>query len=437
MAEWDWDKEGNQYIEEILKELLPFIFTKTEDALKDIFERSRFFISFNDLSRYIISALEEKVRLTDNIKEFLYDRLSNIYKKTVNNTIKNLPIKYEFGTPDEMAIQYALSLHDFYLGNFFRGDTAVRQRVVSWMSRYYLEQGNPIGKGQKGIKEFLEQFKEYIKPQTEWKARQIIDTSVNFLRNSARLRAIQKAGIKKYKWDAIGDRLTCSACRSMDGRIFSTSDAVRILDIIESSQDPTIIKELRPIITQPFKDSTDKAPVKTPPLHPHCRCVIVSFMEEIEYELPTTVERPQNVPDTPLQRELEEEYSKLTKSELTNRIKAHLESVWARPPANPTEKDIRNFLGKYVEKHFEKHHQEVGVKTIEEYKNMAYYVIRNPDRVYVERRGNSTSYIFYKEDLKVVCSDDNMSINSLYREGDEAWIKRVAADFNSAIIRIL
>ncbi|GBC88062.1 hypothetical protein HRbin13_00177 [bacterium HR13] len=68
---------------------------------------------------------------------------------------------------------------------------------------------------------------------------------------------------------------------------------------------------------------------------------------------------------------------------------------------------------------------------------MAYEIIRTPDKVYVERRGNYTSYIFYKGDLKVVCSDDNMSINSFYREEEEKWIKRVTEMFGSAIIRIL
>ena len=87
---------------------------------------------------------------------------------------------------------------------------------------YYLKEGNPIDKGQEGIKEFLKHFGEYLRLQTEWKARQVIDTSINYLRNSARLRAIEKAKIKHYRWDAVGDRLTCTICKSYDGREFET-----------------------------------------------------------------------------------------------------------------------------------------------------------------------------------------------------------------------
>ncbi|MCS7279994.1 MAG: hypothetical protein NZ530_08145, partial [Thermodesulfobacteriaceae bacterium] len=96
------------------------------------------------------------------------------------------------------------------------------------------------------------------------------DTSVNYLRNSARLRAFQRALIKYYRWDAVGDRLTCPACRSMDGRVFRTEDAVRVLDTIESSEDPTIVKELRPIITTQVRGPSAQILTKWPPLHPHC-----------------------------------------------------------------------------------------------------------------------------------------------------------------------
>lgn len=437
MAEGAWDREGNDFIERLMKLVLPSLNRGLEEALSDVFRLARFFISFNDLSRMILLKLEEKVRLPEQVKDRLLKELEDIYRKTQAQLPLNIIQDdfFDFRTQDLRTINYALKLHDFYLGKFFQGDREIRLRALSWMSRYYLEQGNPIGRGQKGIKEFLEQFKEYIKPQTEWKARQIIDTSVNYLRNSARLRAFQRAQVKYYRWDAVGDRLTCPVCRSLDGRVFKTEDSIRILDMIEASEDPTIIKDLKPILNKPWTGPTDSIPNKWPPAHPFCRCRIVAHEETVE--LPVMVQTPPRVPNTPLQVELEQEYRSFTKEELTNRIKAHLGSEWARPPANPTEKDIRNFLGKYVERHFQKHGAEVGAQTPDKYKKKAYELIRNPDRVYVERRGKSTSYIFYKGDLKVVCSDDNMSINSFYREEIEAWIKRVVETFGSAIIQIL
>ena len=304
------------------------------------------------------------------------------------------------------------------------------------MSRYYLEQGNPIGRGQKGVQEFLDRFGEYIRPQVEWKARQVIDTSVNFLRNSARIRAMQKARVRKFRWDAVGDRLTCKACRSMDGRIFEVKEAARVLDTIESSEDPSILKEVRPIINKPFKGPSTLAPVKSPPLHPHCRCRVVSWIEELEEELPTSVERPPGVPDTPLQRELEEEYRSFSRAELTNRIRAHLGSEWARPPKRAKDKHIENFLGRYAEAHFKKHGAEVGAGTLEEYKRKALEIIKNPEKVYVERNEAGTYYAFFKDNLMVVSSDDNLSILSLYKIEEERWIRERARK-GSAILRIL
>lgn len=437
MAEGAWDREGNDFIERLMKLVLPSLNRGLEEALSDVFRLARFFISFNDLSRMILLKLEEKVRLPEQVKDRLLKELEDIYRKTQAQLPLNIMQDdfFDFRTQDLRTINYALKLNDFYLGKFFQGDREIRLRALSWMSRYYLEEGNPIGRGQKGIKEFLERFKEYIQPQTEWKARQIIDTSVNYLRNSARLRAFQKAQVKYYRWDAVGDRLTCPVCRSLDGRVFRTEDSVKILDTIESSEDPTIIRDLKPILNKPWTGPTDSIPNRWPPAHPLCRCRIVAYEEE--EELPVIVERPPGVPDTPLQRELEQEYSVFTKAELTNRIKAHLGSEWARPPAEPKEKDIRNFLGKYLEKHFEKHHQKVGAKTIEEYKNMAYNVIRNPDRVYVERNNGGTYYIFFKGDLMVATSDDNLSITSFYRIKEEEWIKRRVQTLSSAILRIL
>lgn len=584
MAEGDWDKEGNEYIERILKEILPLVLSQTEEALKEVFAKARYFVSFNDLSRYIMLALEEKVRLTPRAREFIYGELKKIYEKTQKDVLKAFPVRYEFNIADERAIEYATKLHDFYLGKFFQGDREIGLRVVKWMSKYYLEQGNPIGKGQQGIKEFLEQFKQYIQPQTEWKARQIIDTSVNYLRNSARVRALQKTKITKYKWDAIGDRLTCPACRSMDGRIFETKETARVLDLIEGSEDPTIIKELRPIISKPVKAPSSSIPTKMPPAHPHCydketevytsegwkhfkdlrgdelilslnpengelewlpiskiikwyhkgkmllfehehfnlmvtnqhsmllysenrtpnfffesaewcfknqegykfylsgdtfasreetkvteigydgyvycvelprnhtlwvrrkghtvwsgncRCTITAYIEEFETPLPVVLERASGVPFTPLQRELEEEYRALSKEEISNRIRAHLGAEWGRPPANAKPEDIKKFLN-YAKEQFEMHGKEVGTTSLEEYKKMAYDIIRRPERVFVERNAKGeTFYIFTKGDKAVISSDDNLSILSFFKKNIDELIKERVKELSSAIIQLL
>lgn len=434
MAEWEWDKEGNEYIERILREILPLLLSQTEEALKEVFAKARFFVSFEDLTKYILSALEERVGLTPSAKDFISQELRKIYEKTQIDILKDFPIRYKFAVPDQRALEYAEKLHDFYLGRFFRGDRELRLRVLNWMSRYYLEEGNPIGKGQRGIQKFLEQFGQYVKPQTEWKARQVIDTSVNYLRNSARIRAMQKAGTRKFRWDSIGDRLVCPACRSMDGRIFEVADAARVLDTIEGSEDPSILKEVRPIMTQPYKGPSSSAPVKSPPAHPLCRCTVVSWTEESEDTLPTTVERPQGVPDTPTQIELEKEYSSFSKEELSNRIKAHLGSDWRRMSGGKFDESLAN-----LSRHFSKHSRALGIKSVEEYTAKSYEIIGSPDKVYVQRLPNGeTDFVFIKGKQVVVSNDDGLFVKTFHKMyiTEEEWVKN-AISKGFATIRIL
>ncbi|MEN3039765.1 MAG: hypothetical protein ABDI07_11580 [Candidatus Kryptonium sp.] len=55
----------------------------------------------------------------------------------------------------------------------------------------------------------------------------------------------------------------------------------------------------------------------------------------------------------------------------------------------------------------------------------------------MERRGKFTYYAFYKDGIKVVTSDDHMTMLSMYREDVGAWIKRSAEKFGAGILRIL
>ncbi len=413
-------------IDHVFHLLFPTLQQKIIHAFTEVIKKASFFVSFNDLQRYIFIMLEKHVNLSPKEKETLNQALEKIY---TNAHTEIYPLKEGFDMPDIRALQYAEKLHDFYLGRFFQGDRQLRLRVLGWMSQYYLEQGNPIGKGQKGVKEFLDAFGEYIVPQTEWKARQIIDTSVNFLRNSARLRAIQKAKITHYRWDATNDRLTCAACRSMDGRIFKTESAIRVLDMLEASEDPSLIKELKPIQTTVQKGPSSGLPNKFPPLHPHCRCRVVAEMEEVE--MPISVETPEYAPKTITQMELEEEFTALTQKEIENKIKAHWGSDWFRPATGEKGVNAYKKSRNKAEDHFRKHGHEFGFSTAEEYYRTAKEVIKNPDEVYVERKKEKDYYIFKKGDAIVISEDETLLIKSFYRlkgQPFKQWVKEMRRD---------
>jgi len=418
--EGQWDKEGNEIVEKLYKLLYPCLGISLRDALADILRKATYFISFDDLTRYILIALEEKFQLPEKVKYALKLELEKIYKETQAKALSEVGIifKPELSIPDFRAISYAEKLHDFYLGKFFKGDREIRLRIVKWFSKYYLEEGNPIGRGQAGIREFLDRFGEYIQPQTEWKTRQIIDTSVNFLRNSARIRAMQKARIKRYRWDAVGDRLTCKTCRSFDGRTWEITEAVRILDAIEGSDDPRAIVDYKPFVTTPYKGPSSQAPSRLPPLHSHCRCRVVAEIEE--KEIPVTIERPAFAKDNPIQRDLEDEYRALSPKELENKIKAHLGSDWLRPAKGGKGVNAYEKAKDNLEKHFKKHGKELGYKDLEGYAKGVYNIIRSPDQVFIERVKGGTYYHFIKDNKVVVSSDDTLQIKAFYPL-DERW----------------
>ena len=446
MAEYDWDAEGNEFINELLKKILPDFIKKVESVLAEAFRFAPYFISFNDFTRFIMQELEQKVRLSPEHKEMLYSEFRRIYEKTQKEATAGIPLRIDFNMADERSINYALSLTDSYLGRFFQGDQKLRLDVVKWLSKYYLEQGNPIGKGQEGIKHFLNEFGDYLKQRTESKARQVIDTSVNHLRNSARLRAIAKARITKYRWDAVGDRLTCPYCRSMDGRIFDTGDAVRTLELIES--DPASLPEVKPFLTSfPLEKlktiSSSQMPSKMPPAHPHCRCRVVSYIEEIEEPYPVVVEPaipPRSLEETAILQELTTELKALRPEELTARIKAHLASDWRRNPDGTFDAKASRLKAE-----FEKHAKDLGVQSLKEYERLSYEVIKKPEQVFIQRAFNpqtkkfETNYIFVKNGVYVISNDEALAIQTCGRlkEDVESWLSELSENSQSAIVKLL
>jgi SPP1 gp7 family putative phage head morphogenesis protein len=446
MAEYDWDAEGNEFIDELLKRILPDFIKKVESALAQAFRFAPYFISFNDFTRFIMQELEQKVRLSPEHKEMLYSEFRRIYEKTQKEATAGMPIRIDFNMADERSINYALSLTDFYLGKFFQGDQKLRLDVVKWLSKYYLEQGNPIGKGQEGIKQFFNEFGGHLKQRTEGKARQIIDTSVNHLRNSARLRAIAKARITKYRWDAVGDRLTCPYCRSMDGRIFDTGEAIRTLELIES--DPASLPEVKPFLTSFPLDKlkslpSPQMPSKMPPAHPHCRCRIVSFIEEIEEPYPVVVEPavpPRSLEETAILQELTTELKALRPEELTARIKAHLGSDWRRNPDGTFDAKASRLKAE-----FEKHAKDLNVQSLKEYEQLSYEVIKKPEHVFIQRVLNpqtkkyETNYIFVKNGVYVISNDESLAIQTAGRlkEDIESWLSGFSKDSPSATVKLL
>jgi len=408
--------------EKWIRFILTFYSKQTRRAFSEILSFYKNFVSYEDFTRYLIYKIEEKTELPPKAKSFIKQVIEDIYYSAPKEV--GLPeIGESLELEDIKAIQMAESMSDFYLGRFFRGDRKLRKEVLSWLSDYYFKEGNPLGKGTRGIQEFLERFGGFLQIKTEHKARQIIETTAQLIKSASWINTMMKYQVKRYRWDAIGDRLTCKACRSMDGRIFKVEEGYR--EITELTKNPLNLTKIRPVLSKPFFGSTQKAPIKTPPAHPQCRCRIAIHTEEKEI---LSVERPPQADETSAQRELEERLGNLTPQERAYKLRIMKQDAeWARPPAKPKDRNLRNFLGDYVRKHFLKHKEELGVRSIKEYRELTREVLQNPERVLISLHqypGRELTYwAFFKEGVMVIVSEDNYSILSTYKKEPEAWIR--------------
>jgi len=432
----DWDIRGNEEINRLVSVVLPQMIERLHQALEDAFRYAKYFVSFQQFQSFIFAKLQEKMNLPDQAKAYLSKEFERIYKQAQKEAVKNLH-DVELGSADIWTIQCAEKLADFYMGGFFQGDTHLRLEVIKWMNQYYLTEGHAIGKGQEGIREFVNRFGQFLTQKTEYKVRQILDTTYNQLKNSARIRAFEKAEITYYQWSAVGDRLTCPYCNAMDGRIFQTSDAIRTIDMIDA--DPQSLPDVRPFLTSmplPMLRSmpSSNIPSTFPPAHPSCRCTVEAFTET--ERIPITVERairPANFQQEALQTQLENEYRALKPEEISNRIRAHLGSDWRREANGNYDTEAKRLA-----EEFEKHGQEVGAGSVEEYERMSHEIIRNPDKVYIQRiqgpTGFETHYIFVKGDKAVVSSDNHLGIKAFHKLKDDTEDNKSQ---NTARIRVL
>ena len=421
------------------------------NVIDEVSRRWMYYTAYTDLGRNSIYLLEKEMNLTGMTRQEIRKTINDVYKEEKKPYNFALPqwerdangklIQVTAGVTDANTLDFLNGMNDFYLGKFFQGDQNIRKDVLNWMNDYYIQKGNPLGKGQAGAREFLEKFKEQLSIKTEWKASQIIDTTVSFTRNSARIRGMSSAGITEYRVDAVGDRRTCATCRGLDGRIFKTQEAEDQLDELEKA-DFSNLTEKRPILSGRITGSSEDVQVKFSPFHPNCHCKVVANYIPLNAKLGDVTVPPGAIKNP----ELVSDYSALSPEERYNKMQAHLGSTWARLPAGPIssikQSKWNEFDGKIINRHYTKHvegkKEDLGVKSEYDYGKLPMSIIKNPDSVYIERdTKGSDVYIFRRGKIMVASADDSLSIASCYEREVDEWIQNRQEKKHSTIIRIL
>lgn len=451
ISDGGWDREGDAEIEKILLLTRTDMSMAIRDAITQMSKEARYYQTFSDMEKNLIISLQKRFNLSQETLNKIDLKLKDLYAKDKESVIFDIPVKIRdekgilkplsYGVKDQATSTYIRNQNDFYFGKFFQGDQKIRQEVLHWMDQYYLDKGNPIGKGQKGIDTFLSLFKDYITDKSEKKARQILDTSLNHIRNAGRIRGMSEAGIELFRIDTQGDRLTCAICRSYDGRVFQVSSAISLLESIEK-QGPESIKTLKPFVTRPVNVPSVEISNKYPPFHMHCRCKAVAYWQRItDSKLPhvTTLDVYNNLSsDNQDLIDLTNSLvaSSFTRQELQNRIESCMGASWYRKYDSA---EISN-----TDKHFSKHSEALGHPTKEEYLKGAYKVIKNPEKVYIQKsyfieqdksRSEKVDYIFETDNKRVIVNEDDLIVKSYHpiNISKDKWLKNAIKQSRATI----
>ena len=132
-------------------------------------------------------------------------------------------------------------------------------------------------------------------------------TFSNRSRTYAMLNSFEEAGIESYRFEAVLDEATSKICQFMHGTVFSVPRNTRRIEQVVADDDPTIVKDLQPWMSQGRDEkgqqilyfnkggartkvaeirgdgfsnalspaALDAVGVNMPPLHGHCRSTII------------------------------------------------------------------------------------------------------------------------------------------------------------------
>jgi len=183
---------------------------------------------------------------------------------------------------DFRTIEYLQDLDRVFLGKFIT-DPDTMTRVTRFIEEAYVSDNSPLSSPE-NLNKFMEDFGELVNNES-WKARRIIETTINKARNYANVMYINQAEIKKFEVVEVVDQLTCQWCAYMDGQELEVvTEVEKIKDL--NTGEITDIASKAPFATSiPIEQfeamdaqAIQAAGIGTPPNHCHCRGRIVAVI---------------------------------------------------------------------------------------------------------------------------------------------------------------
>lgn len=134
-------------------------------------------------------------------------------------------------------------------GNFVRDEYGRRREEFSRRARDIVASGVERGLGRDDIVGELSSTlatEGFDRSRDYWEVVSMVFT--NRARTFTQVAAFDKAGVQRYRFEAVLDEVTSEVCRFLHGKVFTVAGAVERFQKTERARDPELIRDLQPFV---------------------------------------------------------------------------------------------------------------------------------------------------------------------------------------------
>lgn len=212
-------------------------------------------------SQLVRRALADAGRAVQSVHEQIRVPLGRAASDVVSATRsdgrrRGLAVAADFNAVDRRAVAYVVRANSL----FVRDEYGRRLDWFATEAKRIVARGLEDGLGRDEIAGDLARAANTAMVQRSASYWDVIASSfVGESRSLSQISSYAEAGIERYMLSAVLDEHTTNACRFLDGKVIQTSDALHMLDRMESSEVPAAIKRIRPWVRERFGEEGKRA----------------------------------------------------------------------------------------------------------------------------------------------------------------------------------